>query len=209
MAELWSDIKAYYEEHPCRDRYNHIKLSMFIDTTDPHDKFPKLKGRAIEVKNLVPAMAHIWKARMEENNVAHAAIYEALLASFKMDQILDAYPDTDVLPGSSSQEFVDASWKYARLQNATADYYAQQGLMLFDVTIKTHWTCHCAQHAPFLNPRKSWNFAGEDFMHKCKTLMQSCVKGNSIHQSECKFAEKYIFALHLVFSKYEDQLSED
>jgi hypothetical protein len=188
MSEIWREVKEFYEEHPCRDHYNFIKLSMFVDTADPHDKFPKLKGRAIEVRNLVPAMAFIWR----------------------MDEVLEIYPDADILPDDAAKEFSDASWMYAKLQNAVAHHYNKNmKLMVFDCTIKTHWTIHCAQQAPFLNPRKSWNFSGEDFMHKVKILMQSCVKGNTIQQSEVKFADKYAFALHLVFSAYEDELTID
>ena len=122
-----------------------------------------------------------------------------------MDEVLDAYPDTDLLPKKETNEFVGASWNYARCQNAVASYYnIHEQLKIFDVTIKTHWTLHCALQGKFLNPRKSWNFAGEDFMHKCRLLHKTCCVGNNALQSTNKFGQKYCYALSILFQRLEE-----
>ena len=127
-----------------------------------------------------------------------------------MEKILVTFPDADVLPPPYADQFSRASWTYARAQNACADFYNKRlKLMLFDVTIKTHWTLHQALTCGFLNPRKSWNFAGEDFMHKVKTLLATCTKGNSAAQSTVKLAEKYAYGLHHQFMQIEDSLFID
>jgi hypothetical protein len=172
-----------------------LRISMFINLEDPHGHMPKLKGKAAEVKALIPALVHVWKFHMDALLVEHVAILDGLQSSVLMDNILDGYPDVDVWPNDALKVFVDASWNYARCQNAVAAHYNRFGFFLFDVTIKTHWTLHCAMEAPFLNPRRSWNYIGEDFMSKSRDLHTSCCKGNSPASSVNKFADKYCHAM--------------
>ena len=92
----------------------------------------------------------------------------------------------------------------AQCQDAVADHDDEKlGYFLFDITIKTHWTLHCAIEAAFLNPRYSWNFTGEDFMMKCRDLHSSCCKGNDAAGSANKFAVKYCYALENMFKLME------
>lgn len=166
-------------------------MSMFVDTDEPHGHFPKLKGKAAEVKSLVPALSHVWEWYMDAELVEHWAILDGLQSSALMDTVLDNHPDVDVFPTCALDDFVEASWNYARCQNAVAVHYNRLGLFLFDVTIKTHWTLHCAMEAPFLNPRHGWNYIGEDFMYHSRVLHATCCKGNSPASSVNKFAGKY------------------
>ena len=205
VATLWTELLAWFKDHTVQDRFQSIKVSMFTNADDPHNVMPKLKGRAIEIRSLVPALCSVWERRMNPALPQHQAILEGLQSSAKMDEVLDSYPDVDVFPSHALRDFVDASWHYARCQNAVSEYYnTTEGYMIFDITIKTHWTLHCAMEAAYLNPRLSWNFAGEDFMMKCRELHQSCCKGNSPAQSVDKFADKYGYALQQIFVQFEN-----
>ena len=197
----------YWDANPARDKYSNIKLSMFLDTDHPHEVQPKLKGRAHEVKSLIPALAHVWEDRMDPAKVEHAAILQGLKHSAEMDDILDAFPDVDSLPADAARGFSEASWGYAMCQSAAADHYNRvEGMYIFDVTIKTHYMLHQALQAGGLNPRKIWNYSGEDFMHKAKELLESCVKGNCAPQAQNKFGAKYRYALHYMFREFEEGL---
>jgi len=203
LVQYWKDIKL------STDRFSNLKLSMFVKPDDPHDSMPKLSGRAIEIKNLMPALAHVWKELSDAENVQHQAVLWGLVQSSKMDSLLDMYPYNDKLPAEAANAYRDAAYEYARTQAALADFYNGEGggaLMIFDITAKTHWMLHGADDALYLNPRLSWNYAGEDFMGKVKVLHASCCKGNSAAMSTNKFAEKYCFALHLIFQAYVDGL---
>ena len=99
-----------------------------------------------------------------------------------MDSIIDLYPDADILPAADANAYRDAAYGYARTQGALADFYNGESggaLMLFDITAKTHWMLHGADNALYLNPRLSWNSAGEDFMGKVKVPHASCCRGNN------------------------------
>jgi hypothetical protein len=189
------------------DRFSNLKLSMFVKPDDAHDSFPKLSGRAIEIKNMMPALAHVWLELCDLEDVQHQAVLWGLAQSSQMDSIVDMYPDVDKLPAEDANAYRDAAYEYARTQAALADFYNGEGgsaLMIFDITAKTHWMLHGADDARYLNPRLSWNYAGEDFMGKVKVLHASCCKGNSAAMSTNKFAEKYCFALHLIFQEFVD-----
>ena len=200
MLNEWWDANPSIGQH-----HHHLTLSMFCNPDNPHVTVPKLKGRAIEVRNMVPALASVWARLMDATLPEHLAVLEGMKNSSLMDEILHTHSDADVLPDEACNNFVAASWQYARLQSAVADHYNnKEGLLLFDVTIKTHWTCHCAMEAPFLNPRLSWNYSGEDFMGHCRLLHQTCSKGNDGPGSIKKFAEKYCRGLQMVFEQFQN-----
>ena len=184
-----------------------MRISMFINLEDPHGHMPKLKGKAAEVKALIPALVHVWKFHMDALLVEHVAILDGLQSSVLMDNILDGYPDVDVWPNDALKVFVDASWNYARCQNAVAAHYNRFGFLLFDVTIKTHWTLHCAMEAPFLNPRRSWNYIGEDFMSKSRDLHTSCCKGNSPASSATQWGT-HLLCLTLVVTSERNKAAQ-
>jgi hypothetical protein len=198
LNEWWTTNPSIGQHH------GHLTLNMFCNSADLHGTVPKLKGRAIEVRNMVPALASVWARVMDATLPEHLAILEGMKNSSLMDDILHTHQDADVLPTADCDKFVAASWQYARLQSAVADHYNKEGFLLFDVTIKTHWTCHCAMEAPFLNPRLSWNYSGEDFMGHCRWLHQSCSKGNDGPESVNKFAAKYCRGLQMIFEQFEN-----
>ena len=60
---------------------------MFVNADDPHGHMPKLKGKAAEVKALIPALVHVWKFHMDALLVEHVAILDGLQSSVLMDNI--------------------------------------------------------------------------------------------------------------------------
>ena len=117
LVQYWKDIKL------STDRFSNLKLSMFLKPEDPHDSMPKLSGRAIEIKNLMPALAHVWKELSDAENVQHQAVLWGLVQSSKMDSLLDMYPRNDKLPAEAANAYRDAAYEYARTQAALADFY--------------------------------------------------------------------------------------
>lgn len=208
MAAVWVDLLKFWKDNGFTERFGALKIGMWTSADDPHGHMPKLKGKAIHVRNLVPALLHVWTKHMDPSLPEHQAVAEGLRCSAAIDDILDHYSDVDVLPKHAVKEFQCASWTYAQCQNAAADHYNQVlGFLVFDVTIKTHWTLHCAIEAAFLNPRYSWNYIGEDFMMKCRELLASCCKCNTAASSMNKFAGKYCYALEHMFKLLDRGLS--
>ena len=210
LATIWSKVLQYYEDHPCSEHYSNMKFSMFINAAEPHNHMPKLKGRAIEIRNLMPALAAIWNHYMDASKAIHQAVLHGLQCSARMDGLLDLYAGFDVLPTAAATEFEQSSFGYAQAQTAAGLHYGKKdGLFVFDVTIKTHYTLHQGKTAGELNPRLNWNYAGEDFMSKVRTLLSGATKGNYPSSSLVKCIEQYEFALYHQFAEFERSVSGD
>lgn len=64
-------------------------------------------------------------------------------------------------------------------------------------TFKSHWLLHAVKLAKFINPRYTWAYSGESYMHTMKVLMQACLTGTGSLQSVQKFMVRYVNAVTL------------
>ena len=167
---------------------------------DIDKEMPNMKGRAAEVKHLIPAFAEVWKIFMNRGDDGHKAVLQGLQASHKMDTILDSYPPKlwTKLPADEQQTFEKAGWIYLQAQNYLALTYNAPpfSLQLFNVTPKTHYLAHILLLSREYNPRLGWCYSGEHLMSKFKFLESSCVKGFSPESGGELFIMKYIFSGH-------------
>ena len=132
----------------------------------------------------------------------HQQIKLLLETSFAMNCLIDDYPSSVFkFQGPDYKKFKDMTWVYVRLFSALARTYMERGCPLFDVTIKLHYLIHVMLQAEWLNPRLSWTFSGEDFMHIMKILAQSCVRGTKSPQVASKMLAKYRVCLELRFKE--------
>ena len=119
-----------------------------------------------------------------------------------MNDLIDENPSTNYkFNDEDFAKFQNMTWVYLRLYGALAKTYMEQGKLLFDITIKCHYLAHVMLQSRWLNPRLSWTFAGEDFMHIMKVLAQACVKGVESSQVAAKMLMKYRVTLELRFKK--------
>ena len=86
MMCVWSMLDAYFNEHKPKSRFRIIKPSMY--KSGPGG-YPKLKGKASEVKNLTPALLSVWQAGCNDHDPMHVAVTSALETSLKLDQMLE------------------------------------------------------------------------------------------------------------------------
>ena len=119
-----------------------------------------------------------------------------------MNGIIDEYPTTMVrFSAVDYEKFKHMTNVYLKLYAALAKHFMDSGLLLFDLTIKSHYLAHVMRQAEWLNPRLSWTFAGEDFMQIMKVLAQACVKGTIAPKVAAKLLFKYRVTLELRFKK--------
>ena len=76
MATVEGELLSWWRDQGVKDHYNSLKISMWTHVEDPHNSFPKLKGRAMEIKSLAPALANVWQKHMaatieHQANLAH------------------------------------------------------------------------------------------------------------------------------------------
>lgn len=198
MSTIWRGLLEYWRENRTVDRYTHLQLEMFVaNPRAPHKAFPKLKGRAAEVKSLGPALLHVFSTAMDMHDDQHKQIRLALKLSIDMENLMALHHDEHKFPPSAVNEMTRCALNFNRLVTSLAHFYNTRGQLLFNVTIKFHYLVHSAKRSGQLNPRYGWNYGGEDFMKKCKLLMQSCVRGLPLHMCVAKFSSKSAVVMEL------------
>jgi hypothetical protein len=200
LKTVWDFIEDYYADKPHlkAHKYNNMRLSMFTNPEDPTSSAPELRGKAAEIKALVPALLAAWQHWMSPDDPIHVQIETALMASVKVDELLEQSREEIALSGDVLLQYQHCVALFAVLQNSLAWHFnGLLGIPLFKVTVKTHYFMHSAFQAMYLNPRLSWCFAGEDFMKVVKIIALACASGASLHKAGEKVVQKYCWGLHL------------
>ena len=137
--------------------------------------YPKLRGKAGQVRDLLPAMLSVWNEGMvgPVSRMMQQVKY-ALEASVECDKILADHPDVPCLPPAAAKSLFDHAALYAQLHSQLNNW---GGTRVFNVTQKWHYLLHAALDARYINPRFTWCFQGEDYMAKMRQLMSTCARG--------------------------------
>ena len=144
MSAVWTMLAEWWQDNPAGQRYSHLKICSWCNQDDPHGSMPKLKGRAIEVRSLVPALASVWARVMETTKPEPEAVPEGvkILPSWMMfwmpiQMLMCSQGMIAMILGMHHGRM--QGFRYARIQSALADHYNQElDYFLFAVTMKTH-----------------------------------------------------------------------
>jgi hypothetical protein len=184
--------------------FKNMKLAMFTDPLKPHKAFPKLKGRAFEIKTVLEAVLVACQRFMNPaGNVTHAMIVGALQFSIEMENILSAYADDFCWPNDVSDAYIHATFSFLVLFTSLNKHFKdlKEGhgfpSKLFNTTIKCHMLAHSALMAKHMNPRISWCYSGEDMMKHMRSLTHSVVFGNKLQDICWTLLRKYRCGMNL------------
>jgi hypothetical protein len=204
MAFLWARIvNVYYRTHKCSGHFQNITLSMFCDPKEPRKTFPKLKGKAAEIKHLMPALLWAWRNVMTAGNTQHGEIEVLLQCSAFMDECMDKHRDDDVMPADVSEQFKQAGFALNACMNSLQSHYRSRGAAseyLFNIVPKNHYLAHIALSAAYLNPRMAACYMGEDMMHQMRRLSAGCARGNGPKNAGNKLVTWYAHGLSRLLS---------
>jgi len=165
--------------------------------------FPKLRGKAAQIKAFGPALLNLWQKKIASStDPMHKDITVLLQANVQMEKILDKFADSVALPANVAKQFIKCSRLMAQLLCKCSEHYLPNpNLKVFNITSKTHMVIHCALLSKYLNPRKVWCFSGEDFMRKVQRIGESCVSGTSPAQAIMKMVSHYRVGLDMELKK--------
>ena len=194
LTEVWTCIGEFYKEMKPECKFGSLKLTMFSTRSSP-----KLKGKAAEVKDLVPVLHRVWLKFYDSNLETHRNIEIALRTSAHLDAILGANAGEFVLPPMDADDILATGLAHLSVLWELRQHFATEEYPLFQLTQKGHYLMHCCILARELNPRLSWCYGGEDFMGKTRDLALSCARGASMWNVSHKMVMKYLIALHLTF----------
>jgi hypothetical protein len=180
---------------------------MFCEAAKPYKTFPKLKGKAAEIKAVMPALLEVWKLRKTPDLVEHDQITALLECSCTLDKIMTTHVDDDCFPAAVSSAFKHLVFSYNVLSNSLCVHYGTRlvprAMFLFNVVPKNHYLAHLGLIAAYLNPQRAWCYMGEDFMHKCRMLGNACARGNVPQAIGRRMIQTYLSGLSYLLCKNE------
>jgi hypothetical protein len=193
MSTVWSHIERAYTELGTVNRLSILKATMFLRQGD----FPKLKGKAANVRAFGAALLQVWEHFMNVQDPQHRRVRLGLKLSVRMEQLLDVRGH--VFSPAEHDEFARTSQNLLLILNALANDFHSQGRKLFHFTIKSHYVAHIAMMSKMLHPRAAWCYSGEGFMQTCKKICISCAHGSPQHLVSQKAAKKFLngMAIHV------------
>jgi hypothetical protein len=194
MAIIWKDLAKYFRENHVENAYRLITVNMFNNKD-----FPRLKGRAAELRHLGKAMAHVFDKYCVPGRLLHTRVKATLKLNNKLEQVLDEHRGWN-FQGDMYDKLVKAGHDFLVGYNACQAAASRERLELFSVTIKGHHVLHSVYRSNWIHPKMCWCFGGESFMKVIKQLHASCTKSLAPIKATVKTSEKFMMALHYQFT---------
>ena len=185
-----ADLKDAYSASGTSNAFSNILESMY---NQGNDTLPCLSGKAAECRHLGFALKLVFEKHMNRKEVVHRNVLRALRASVKLETLIDEHREEYKWPAAAADKFLETTIDLLALCTWLAQHHQRQRppIVLFHITIKFHYLLHVALVTKFINPRLSWNYAGEDFMRIVKKLLVSCQSGTPARLIARKALRKY------------------
>jgi len=167
---------------------------MFTSPDQPTLQYPRLKGKAAELRHLTGPLLDVWESKMTDGDPLHESVRLALQKSLRAEEILDENSHhVGALSPEDSRELIKVLWEFILVfQRCNSLCLAMDPpKLLFSVTIKAHVLLHCALQSQHLNPVNGWTFRGEDFQQIIRKLVESSARGNKPHSTAVKITSKW------------------
>ena len=190
LQTIWKDIVAEYKRQKTTTRFGIITANMI----QGQRKLPELRGKAAQLRSLMPVLLRVWTARMDERNAQHRDIRDGLAASSEIDRILHEHRGLPRFPPAVRVKFRKACFTYMQSQAALINFY-HPGTPLFNTAVKSHYILHLGLICEFINPSLGACWQGEDMMRVVRRLLQSCANGARPETAALNSMKKYCMAL--------------
>ena len=199
LMHIWKDIKEAYQELNISERFTNLVLSMVVsDTRSPFSKPPILKGKAGEIRHLIPALTKVaWKKANQGEAFAHMAECLHALATF-----YDLLATSDFfMKQNEAKETFQAIKKCLRHCTWLKQHY-NHGIK-FKMTPKFHFAYHLGYQAQFENPKVSWTYKNESWVGSMAQIGHSVAHGCRAPRISKSFCNKYLLGYQLRINELE------
>ena len=128
-----------------------------------------------------------------DRRLLHAQIRLLLKKSVELEVIIDDNKEFYRWPTPVCEQFLQSTFDLLELQRAVSNFFHNQepAIALFHTTIKSHMQLHVALYSFGINPIMVWNFMGEDFMKRMKTLAQQNTSATPWLKVNAKMVDQY------------------
>ncbi len=197
LEEIWGRIVRQYRQRGTESQLSNILLSFFCKEDGPYSKPPVLKSRAkaAETKELCPIIADIFRQVHDRMDATDRAVLECLDALTEFYVILQcrSYNLPDHAQHSINRELQRLFVNYRILTLGAA---ATNSLMWHEVPA-FHYAWHIGDQCLYMNPRFSWTYMDESFMHVVKQVTEKCMRGTASHKIAASLVQKWAFGVAL------------
>jgi len=199
LVQLWEQMRAFYKARHITGTYTNMFLGLFTKRRSPNTSYPKMRGKACEIKLLGEALLQVWLHYYDAASDIHGQIRLLLQYSVGLDAILHDNREVSCLPPAIFRQFMDTCERFLVLYSAVNRHFVDSGYLLFNVTPKLHLLWHAAHACQFIHSRHTWCYSGEDNMQHMRPMVQACLKGSKkwhvVNKLVDKFARGFTFRM--------------
>ena len=177
LSVIESFIKIEQSRGRTRQRYRQrlSKLSIFVEKKG----YPKLKGRASDIRGLDLSLWKCWLTFHGCRIVAASINRNVSAPQCRSRYSLKwAWSSTRPLWHAKSLCWTSSSKRMAQLHVMLMEHFADSELQLFNCTSKLHFVLHTLKLAKHCHPYFAWCFENESNMRVVQQLRKSCLSGN-------------------------------
>ena len=197
LQAIWASVHAFYRAKKTKNRLGRLTYNMV-----KNDPFPRLAAKALETRDLLPAMEEFLRAWV--GNPLCAYFHRLIFLSTSLDVIVFSNK-TFLLSGFEREALRSGIFEYNQTLTVLAHHCHKAGLPYCNFTPKNHFLCHLGLIASKtgVSPRLGFCFQGEDFMATVKWLCIGSHRGVSSAKLFDKVAAKYLRGLDFLLSQEE------
>ena len=192
IAVVWASVQAFYRANRTRCRLSRLTMNMV-----KHEPFPKLSAKAVETRDLLPALEFFFRDWVHDGVCAW--FHRLLLLSVRLDQLVFGNPGF-MLSVRERQLFRNVVFEYHQSLTTLAHHFHQSGEAYCNYTVKNHYLLHWGLIVAKdgFSPRVAFCYQGEDFMGVVKSLAIASNRGIDSAKLVDKILAKYIQGLDLL-----------
>ena len=160
LAEVWGRITTWYHDHRSRGQYTNMHIGMLTQRSSPNSKYPKMRGRACEIKMLAGPLLAVWQHYHDPTSIVHGQIRLVLQLPLQMETTLSETSDQNFLPAAVFGPFMTACNNFLVLYSAVHSHFAAEEMYQFNLIPKVHLFWHACWTGQWLHPRMTWCYMG-------------------------------------------------
>jgi len=137
MSTVWAQLREHLRARHVTTCFRNLHIGMFTKASRPNANFPKLKGRAAEIKSLGGPLLAVWSSYMDNTSVVHRQLHLMLRCCVHMDTMIQTHKDLNKYPEPIFSEFMKTCENYLVVYTALAGHYNSIGVKVFNVVKNT------------------------------------------------------------------------
>jgi len=200
MAQLWEHILEYYSTFKVSCQFSSIVMSTWHDPAKPNTAYPRLKGKGMEAKCLLPAVLSAMD-KFKRRGVPDDEMAITMVSKLRdIDRIWDDSSFSYFVPWDQSMIVMQLADEFLEMHSILHNRAAGRGELLWHTIPKTHAFWHVAFKSRFQHPRLGSTSIDEDFVGRIKCIVPVSARGVKLHAVPGKVAEKFRYGKHFMYS---------